>query len=149
MRATPAETKLATQATNGESQSADVVLLTAMLDRISAERVACEKLGDPELAQRASRKVLTAVACAADALLADAKTLHSAPEKIAAFFDKSATACVAAIEGLHKRATLTEAAADAPGRSRAADPLANPHLVWGPAPVRAGHREPTARAPRE
>ena len=134
MRATPAETKPATQATNGESQSADVVLLTAMLDRISAERAACEKLGDPELAQRASRKVLTAVACAADAILADAKTLHSAPEKIAAFFDKSATACVAAIEGLHKRAVLADpAAADAfaAGRPRVADPLANSYVAWG------------------
>jgi hypothetical protein len=139
MRATPAETKPATQATNGEGQSADVAtLLTAMLDRISAERAACEKLGDPELAQRAGRKMLTAVACAADAILADAKTLHSAPDKVGAFFDKSATACVAAIEGLHKRAVLADPAAAnqlAQAQPRAADPLANSYVAWGsPAP---------------
>src|SRR5262245_23320951 len=104
-----AETTRAAPATNGEKPPDQAAaLLDAMLDRIAAERAACEKLGDPELAQRANRNVLTAVACAADAVLADVNTLQSAPEKVAAFFDKSATACVAAIEGLHKRAVLTE-----------------------------------------
>jgi hypothetical protein len=129
------ETKSATQAANGEGRSADpVAALNEMLDRIAAERAACEKLGDPELAQRAGRKVLTAVACAADALLADAKTLHSAPDKLGAFFDKSATACVAAIEGLHKRAVLADPAAAnqlAQAQPRAADPLANSYVAWG------------------
>jgi hypothetical protein len=133
MRATPAETKPATQATNGEGQFADVALLTAMLDRISAERAACEKLGDPELAQRASRKVLTAVACAADALLADAKTLHSAPDKVGAFFDRIAAAFVTAIDGLHKRAVLADPAAAnqlAQAQPRATHPLAPSLAAW-------------------
>ena len=135
MRSTPAETKPATPAANGEGQSADAVAaLDAMLDRIAAERVACEKLGDPALAQRATRNVLTAVACAADAVLADARTLQSAPDKLGAFFDKSATACIAAIEGLHKRANLADAAAGefAPGRPRAADPRLGDYALWGP-----------------
>jgi hypothetical protein len=134
MRASPAEAKSATQATDDDGQSDSATLLSAMIDRIDAERAACEKLGDPALAQRATRNVLTAVACAADAVLVDAKTLHAAPDKIAAFFDKSATACVAAIEGLHKRADLNEAAADAfaPGRPRAGDPRLGDYALWGP-----------------
>ena len=135
MRVISAETKPATRAPGGESQPAEVVdRLDAMLDRISAERAACEKLTDPELAQRANRNLLTAIACAADAVLADAGTLHAAPDKLAAFFDKSATACVAAIEGLHKRAMLTEAAAGefAPGGARAAEPRLGDYALWGP-----------------
>src|ERR1043166_8322769 len=123
-----AETKTATQATDGEGA---VAALHAMLDRIAAERTACEKLGDPQLAQRAGRKLLTAVACAADAVLADVATLQSAPEKLAAFLDKSATACMAAIEGLHKRAMLTEAAGEFTRGSRAADPRRGDYPPWG------------------
>jgi hypothetical protein len=97
---------------------------------------ACEALDDPDLARRAGRKLLAAVACAADALLRDgAKTLHAAPDKVAAFFDKSAAAFVQAIEGLHKRAALIDVAAldakqIAPARPRAADPLANAIAAW-------------------
>ena len=135
MRSISAEAKAATPATSGEGDSTESLnVLNAMLDRMEAERAACEKLGDPALSQRATRKVLTAVACAADAVLADAKTLQSAPDKLGAFFDKSATACVAAIEGLHKRTVLNEAAADAfaPGGPRAADPRLGDYAPWGP-----------------
>ena len=128
MRSISAETKPARAATNGEEPCDEAVaVLDAMLERIAAERAACEKLGDPELAQRAGRNVLTAVACAADAVLADVQMLQSAPDKVAAFFDKSATACVAAIEGLHKRAVLTESAA-----SKFASGGARHDPVWGP-----------------
>jgi hypothetical protein len=130
MRATPAETRAATP----EGQSDGAAALDAMLDRISAERAACEKLSDPELAQRAGRNVLAAIACAADAVLADATMLQSAPDKLAGFFEKSAAACIGAIDALHKRAVLTEAAANAmaPGRSRVADSRLDDFAVWGP-----------------
>jgi hypothetical protein len=128
------ETKSATQAANGEGRSADpVAALNEMLDRIAAERAACEKLGDPELVQRAGRNMLTAVACAADAVLGDATTLQSAPEKIAAFFDKAAAGYVAAIDGLHKSAALAQAAAThefAQTQPRAAHPLAPALAAW-------------------
>jgi hypothetical protein len=127
MRATSAEITAAA-ATNGEGQpDATTRLLDAMLDRIAAERDACEKLPDPELARRAGRNVLAAVACAADAIIANANLLQSAPEKLAAFLEKSAAGYVAAIEGLHKRAVLTDAAAG----GRAADPRRD-YPVWGP-----------------
>jgi hypothetical protein len=88
MRATSAEITAAA-ATNGEGQpDATTGLLDAMLDRIAAERDACAKLPDPELARRAGRNVLAAVACAADAILANANLLQSAPEKLAAFLEK-------------------------------------------------------------
>ena len=132
MRAAPAETKSATQATGEGRPDDSAAVLIAMIERMSAERAACEKLGDPELAQRASRKVLTAVACAADAVLGDGTTLQSAPDKVGAFFDKSATACVAAIEGLHKRADLTATDGIAPGRPRAGDPRLGDYALWGP-----------------
>jgi hypothetical protein len=134
MRTPQPETKPTPQAAGDETPDDSVAALTAMIERMSAERAACETLGDPALAQRATRKVLTAVACAADAVLADANTLQSAPDKLGAFFDKSATACVAAIEGLHKRADLNEAAADAfaPGGPRAADPRLGDYAPWGP-----------------
>jgi hypothetical protein len=128
MRASPAETGSATHDTNGEAQAAAAVL-NRLIERMSAEQAACEKLGDPELARRAGRNLLTAVACAADAILANAQMLQSAPDKVAAFFDKSATACVAAIEGLHKRAVLTDLAA---GAARAPGPRLDDYAVWGP-----------------
>jgi hypothetical protein len=134
MRSTP-QAKPTMPAAKGEGESVDVPAgLNEMLDRIAAERAACEKLGDAELMQRAGRNVLTAVACAADAVLADATTLHSAPDKIAAFFDKSAAAYVAAIEGLHKRAALMAASAGdvAAGGMRAADSRLDDYAVWGP-----------------
>ena len=133
MRPSPAESKSATQLTNGDGEAA-VAVLNSMLDRIEAERAAGEKLGDPALAQRATRNLLTAVACAADAVLADVNTLQSVPDKVGAFFDKSAPACLAAIEGLHKRAALNEAAADtfAPGGPRPADPRLGDYAPWGP-----------------
>jgi hypothetical protein len=143
MRSSPAEIKPAMAPTTGEDAATDgASALREMVERIDAERAACEQLGDPELAQRAERKLLTAVACAADAVLGDARTLYSAPDKVGAFFDKSATACVAAIEGLHKRAVLNDAAADefAPGRSRAGEPFAGAYAMWGP---------PASCAPRE
>jgi hypothetical protein len=132
MRATPAQTKSAAQAAGERESDPAIAVLNAMLERISAERAACEQLPDPELAQRAGRKLLTAVACAADAVLADANMLQSAPDKLAAFYDKSAAACVAAIEGLHKRAMLAEAVgAFAPG-PRATDPRRDDFALWGP-----------------
>jgi hypothetical protein len=127
MRATPAQTKAMPQAASERKSELSAAVLDAMLERISAERTACERLGDPELAQRAGRKLLTAVACAADAVLADANVLQSAPDKLAAFFEKSATACVAAIEGLHKRAMVSEAAG-----ALAAGPRRNEYPPWGP-----------------
>ena len=131
MRATPAENRPATPASKGAGEPADTVdALAAMLERIVAERLVCEKLDDPALVQRAERNVLTAVACAADAILADAKALQSAPDKVAAFFDKSATACVAAIDGLHKRAALAAADDFTPG-PRGADAQENAISPWG------------------
>jgi hypothetical protein len=133
MRPTRPETKPMSPATDEGRPDDSADVLIAMIERMSAEQAACAKLGDPALAQRATRKVLTAVACAADAVLADANTLHSAPDKLGAFFDKSATACVAAIEGLHKRADLNEAANEfAPGRPRAGDPRRGDYAPWGP-----------------
>jgi hypothetical protein len=133
MRSISAETKPATAAANGEGQPGDITtLLDAMLDRISAERVACEKLGDAELAQRAGRNVLTAVSCAADAVLGDAGTLHSAPDKVGAFFDKAAAGFVQAIDGLHKRAALMDVTREsAPGGARV-DPRQSDYAMWGP-----------------
>jgi hypothetical protein len=133
MRST-SEAKPAMPAAKGEGESADApAVLGEMLDRIAAERAACEKLGDPELMQRAGRNMLTAVACAADAVLADATTLHSAPEKIAAFFDKAAAGYVQAIEGLHRRAARADAAAAnelAQTQPRATHPLAPALAAW-------------------
>jgi hypothetical protein len=135
MRSTPPETKSTPQATTGEETLPDsATALSEMIERMAAERAACEKLGDPELAQRAGRKVLTAVACAADALLADAKTLHSAPDKLGAFFDKAAAGYVQAIDGLHKRAVLADPAAAgnqlAQAQPRATHPLAPSLAAW-------------------
>jgi hypothetical protein len=122
MRATPAQTKAMPQAASERKSELSAAVLDAMLERISAERTACERLGDPELAQRAGRKLLTAVACAADAVLADANVLQSAPPR-----RLLATACVAAIEGLHKRAMVSEAAG-----ALAAGPRRNEYPPWGP-----------------
>ncbi|HXW26059.1 MAG TPA: hypothetical protein VEK73_15050, partial [Xanthobacteraceae bacterium] len=89
-----------------------------------------------ELVRHAGRKLIAAAACAADALLRDgAAGLHAAPDKVAAFFDKTAAGFLAAIEGLHKRAALMEAAAleardITPGRPRPADPLAGAIAAW-------------------
>jgi hypothetical protein len=117
------------------------------LDRIIAELAACEAKGDNELTRHAGRKLLAVMACAADALLLDGgKTLQAAPDKVGAFFEKSAAGFLATLDGLHKRIALTEAAALAasdivPARSRADDPLAGAIAAWGsPAipPTRSG-----------
>jgi hypothetical protein len=106
------------------------------LQRIAAAMAACEAMGDVELARHTGRKLLAALACAGDALLLDgAGTLHAAPDKVAAFFDKAAAGFAATIEGLHRRAVLMEAAAlDAKdimaARPRAADPLADAIAAW-------------------
>ena len=97
--------------------------------RIAAELAACEKLGDPELARRAGRTLLAVVACATDALLADGgQALHTAPDKVGAFFDKAAAGYVQAIDGLAKRGVLADAAAAgdefAPAKPGLLDPLA-------------------------
>ena len=80
------------------------------IERIAADLKACEALGDDELARRAGRKLLAAVGVAADALLCDGgKGLQTAPDKIGAFFDKSAAGFVQAVEGMHRRAVLAQA----------------------------------------
>jgi hypothetical protein len=131
-----AEVEFMAHKTSDMAAAADDAALRECLARLDAAMAACEALDDPDLARRAGRKLLAAVACAADALLRDgAKTLHAAPDKVAAFFDKSAAAFVQAIEGLHKRAALIDVAAleakeIAPARPRAADPLANAIAAW-------------------
>ena len=60
------------------------------------------------------------------------ETLHAAPDKVGAFFDKAAAGYVQAIEGLHKRAVLADPAAAngfAPTRP-AVDPLARSIAAW-------------------
>jgi len=105
-------------------------------ERIAAALAACDALDDAALARHAGRKLLAALACGADALLRDgAGTLHAAPDKIAAFFDKAAAGFAATIEGLHKRAVLLDATPrDAPetaaARPRPADPLADAIAAW-------------------
>jgi hypothetical protein len=105
--------------------------------RIAAEMTACEKLGDPELALHTGRKLLAAVACATDALLADGgHALQAAPDKFGAYFDKAAAGYVQAIDGLAKRAALADAAATgnglAPAR-RVTDPPLPAFPPWRPA----------------
>jgi hypothetical protein len=119
------------------------------LERIIAQLAACGAMSDVELARHTGRKLMAALACAADVLLLDgAKTLHAAPDKVAAFFDKAAAGFAQTLEGLHRRAVLTEAAAGhpatlasrgplaldatqiSPARPRAADPLADAIAAW-------------------
>jgi hypothetical protein len=107
------------------------------LARLAAEMEACEALGDDALARHTGRKLLAVAACAADELLRDGgETLRAAPDKVGAFFDRAAAGYVAAIEGLHKRAVLTDLAAGefAPGGARVADPRWD-YAVWGPPEV--------------
>jgi hypothetical protein len=110
------------------------------LERINALMAACDAMGDVDLARHTGRKLMAALACAADMLLRDgAKTLHAAPDKVAGFFDKAAAGFAQTLEGLHKRAVLTEVPAlDAseisPARPRPADPLADAIAAWGRAP---------------
>jgi hypothetical protein len=96
------------------------------------ELAACEKLGDPELARHAGRILLAAVACAADALLADGgKALQAAPDKFGAFFDKAAAGYVQAIDGLTKRAALAQAAGNGCAAARnVADPPTPAYPPW-------------------
>jgi hypothetical protein len=116
------------------------------LDRIIAELAACEAKGDNELTRHAGRKLLAVMACAADALLLDGgKTLQAAPDKVGAFFEKSAAGFVQALDGLHKRAALTEAVHEANdmvgARPRVDDPLAAAIAAWGSSaipPTRSG-----------
>jgi hypothetical protein len=121
MRRDHVDADSAARATDGDGAA----VWTEAIERIAAERAACEALGDPELARRAGRKLIAAIACASDAILADEpKILQSAPEKLAAFFDKSAAGYVQAIDGLSKRAALAEATAGhgiASARPRAVD----------------------------
>ena len=103
------------------------------LAQLDAAMKACEALGDPELARHAGRMLLSVVACAADALLRDGgQALHAAPDKFGAFVDKAAAGYVQAIDGLAKRTALADAAGNgiAPGRPRAADPLAPSIAAW-------------------
>jgi hypothetical protein len=116
------------------------------LDRIIAELAACAAMADVDLARQAGRKLLAVMACAADALLLDGgKTLQAAPDKVGAFFEKSAAGFVQALDGLHKRAALTEAVHEANdmvgARPRADDPLAAAIAAWGSSaipPTRSG-----------
>jgi hypothetical protein len=106
------------------------------LEMIDAAMAACDTMGDVALARHAGRKLLAALACGADALLRDgAGTLHSAPDKVAAFFDKAAAGFATTIEGLHKRAVLLEPAAIGAQEMTAApprlfDPLAGAIAAW-------------------
>jgi hypothetical protein len=115
------------------AQPDDFAARAEQIERIAAAMAACEVLGDPELARHAGRMLLSVVACAADALLRDGgQALHAAPDKFGAFFDKAAAGYVQAIDGLAKRTALADAAGNgiAPGRPRAADPLAPSIAAW-------------------
>ena len=117
---------------DSENEKAQAAL-DAFLARLDAEINGYEALGDAELARHVGRKILAVAACAADRLLRDGgETLRAAPDKIGAFFDKAAAGYVQAIDGLHKRAVLTDAAAGngfAPTRP-AVDPLAPAIAAW-------------------
>ena len=132
------------------SQGAEDLSAPEFLDRIIGELAACEAMGDGELTRHAGRKLLAAVAGAADALLLDGgRTLQAAPDKVAAFFDKTTAGFVAAIEGLHKRTVLMQTAAleaseIVPARPRRPDPLAGAIAAWGEAPA----LDPVPRAQR-
>lgn len=106
------------------------------LDRIIAEFAACAAMGDVDLARQAGRKLLAVMACAADALLLDGgQTLRAAPDKVGAFFEKSAAGFVQTLDGLHKRAAQMEAVHEANdmvgARPRVDDPLAAAIAAWG------------------
>jgi hypothetical protein len=119
------------------AEGADPDACIADVDRLRAEMAACERMGDIALVRHAGRKVLAAVACSADALLGDGgKTLHAAPDKVGAFFDRAAAGLVQSVDGLIKRTALMEAAAlaakeIAPAPPRPADPLAGAIAAWG------------------
>ena len=107
------------------------------LEYVEAAMAACEGFADEALARHTGRKLLAVVSCAADALLRDGGVaLAGAPDKVGAFFERAAAGYVAAIEGLHKRAVLADAAANgfAPARP-VVDPLARSIAAWG-APAR-------------
>jgi hypothetical protein len=130
MRSTPPATKRQGPPIDGSGgppapAGDDPTVQLRHLQRIEAAMAACDAMGDSELARHAGRKLLAALACGADALLLDgAGTLHSAPDKVAAFFDKAAAGFAATIEGLHKRAVLLEAAAGHPATLASRGPLA-------------------------
>jgi hypothetical protein len=103
------------------------------ISNLDAALEACEVLGDDAQTRQTGRKILAVLAYAADAVLRDGgQALHSAPDKVGAFFERLAAAYVATVEGMHKRAaaeTAPLAGGDfLPYRPRAADPLAN---AWG------------------
>jgi hypothetical protein len=113
----------------------DALPAAEYLERIAAAMAACEAMGDVVLARHAGRKLMAAVAAGAEVLLADGgNTLHVAPDKVGAFFDKAAAGLVQAIDAMHKRAALTEAARETdamtPARPRPADPLAGAIAAW-------------------
>jgi hypothetical protein len=112
----------------------DAEVRSEHVERIAAQLTACEAMGDVELARHAGRKLMAALACAADMLLRDGgKGLHAAPDKVAGFFDKAAAGFAQTLEGLHRRAVLAEAAdaSESPSaRPRAADPLADAIAAW-------------------
>ena len=118
-------------------------MLPEHLERIAAQLAACGAMGDVELARHTGRTLLAALAGAADMLLRDGgRTLHAAPDKVAAFFDKAAAGFVQTLEGLHRRAGLLDAAAleaaeITSARPRAADPLADAIAAWSSPDVAA------------
>ena len=104
------------------AQPDDLAARAAQIDRIAGEMAACEALGDAELARHTGRMLLAAVACSADAMVRDGgQSLHAAPDKFGAFFDKAAAGFVQAIDGLAKRAALADGMGNgiAPARPRA------------------------------
>lgn len=102
--------------------------------QLDAAMRACEQLDDPALARHTGRTLLAVVGCATDALLRDGGVaLQAAPDKFGAFFDKAAAGYVQAIDGLHKRAGLMDAAAGnqlAQAQPRATHPLAPSLAAW-------------------
>jgi hypothetical protein len=144
MRSSEPAMKPPTHSTDAPPHDADA--LREEVARVAAAMTACEALGDDALARQAGRKLFAAVACAADALLRDGgQGLRAAPEKVGAFFDKAAAGFVQALDGMHRRAVLKDAAlacdAEAP-RPRAADPLAPAFAAWAP-PARGEAERPS------
>ena len=124
------------------------------LDRIGAELAACDAMGDVALARQAGRKLIAAVAAGADVLLADGgKTLHAAPDKVGAFFDKAAAGLLQSIDAMQRAALIEptavlEANEIASARPRAADPLAGAIAAWASPLIPPPRGAPAAQAPR-
>jgi hypothetical protein len=149
MRSGQARGNAPAKATDGSGEGPTPELLARYqesIERIAAERAACEALGDDALARRTGRTLLAVVGCAADALLRDGgQALTAAPDKFGAFFDKAAAGFVQTIAGMHNRAVLMEVAARAGGED-AAGPDARGSVHWSSIPPHLRGMSPMARA---